>query len=291
MSIQNLTTGTPAAHRAADPQDQALKERHQAMWASGDYPTVSDRLIPELGERLVRASGIREGNHVLDVAAGTGNAALPAAATGARVVASDLTPALLEAGRRQALRRGLDVEWQQADAEALPYPDATFDAVISCVGVMFAPDHQACADELVRVCRPGGTIGLLSWTPAGFLGQMLATVKPFLPPPPAHARPAPLWGDPEHVAALFADRVQDVRARREVLRVEMFPTAEAFRDFFATKYGPVVVARKGVADDPERSAALDRALEELAAAHDLSADGDPLLMEWEYLLLTARRSA
>ena len=174
--------------------DRALKAKHRAMWALGDYPALATDIIPDLGAVLVEAAGVGPGDRVLDVAAGSGNAAIPAALAGASVVASDLTPELLEAGRRQAEQRGVELEWRQADAEALPFADGEFDAVLSCVGVMFAPHHQASADELVRVCRPGGTIGLLSWTPEGFIGQMFATMKPYAPPPPPGAQPPPLWG-------------------------------------------------------------------------------------------------
>ncbi len=151
--------------------DRALKARHRATWALGDYPAVAADVIPELGPVLVAASGVRAGDRVLDVAAGTGNAAVPAALTGARVTAADLTPELFTAGREFAARQGVAVRWDEGDAEALPYPDGSFDVVLSCVGVMFAPHHQRAADELVRVCRPGGTIGLLSWTPRGFVGS------------------------------------------------------------------------------------------------------------------------
>ena len=137
------------------------------MWALGDYPAVAIDVIPELGPELVAACRVRAGDRVLDVAAGTGNAAVPAALTGARVTASDLTPELFAAGRKFAARHGVTVQWEEGDAEALPYADGAFDVVLSCVGVMFAPHHQRAADELVRVCRPGGTIGLLSWTPDG----------------------------------------------------------------------------------------------------------------------------
>ncbi|TDB89056.1 class I SAM-dependent methyltransferase, partial [Actinomadura sp. 7K534] len=157
----------------------AVKAGHRKMWALGDYPSLAAEVIPSLGEVLVRAAGVTSGDRVLDVAAGSGNAAVPAARTGAKVVASDLTPELLEAGRKQA---DADLEWRQADAEALPFADGEFDVVLSCVGVMFAPHHQAAADELVRVCRPGGRIALLNWTPEGFIGQMFATMKPYAPP-------------------------------------------------------------------------------------------------------------
>ena len=165
--------------------DQALKAKHAAMWASGDYPAVATELIPDLGPALVSAAGISAGDKVLDVAAGTGNAALPAAELGAHVVATDLTPELLETGRGYAEARGVELEWRVADAEALPFADDEFDVTISSVGVMFAPHHQETADELLRVTRPGGTISVLNWTPEGFIGQVFATMKPFAPPPPA----------------------------------------------------------------------------------------------------------
>lgn len=186
--------------------DRALKAKHRAMWAQGDYPAVAAEIIPELGPILVEACGLRGGGgqvasgaagrpvRLLDVAAGSGNAAIPAALAGASVVASDLTPELFEAGRRLAADRGVEVEWRQADAEALPFQDDEFDTVLSCVGVMFAPHHQAAADELVRVCRPGGTIGLLSWTPEGFLGQMLATMSRICRPRRPVRSPRPCGG-------------------------------------------------------------------------------------------------
>jgi ubiquinone/menaquinone biosynthesis C-methylase UbiE len=139
---------------------------------------VAAELIPELGPELFRACGIRTGDRVLDVAAGSGNAAIPAARTGATVTASDLTPELFAAGRWIAEARGVEVEWVEADAEAMPFADNGFDVVMSCVGAMFAPDHQATADELIRLCRPGGTIGMINWTPDGFIGSMFATIKP-----------------------------------------------------------------------------------------------------------------
>ncbi|MCL3818106.1 class I SAM-dependent methyltransferase [Aeromicrobium wangtongii] len=266
--------------------DRALKTKHKALWSLGDYPAVAAEVIPATGPRLVEACGIRAGQRVLDVAAGSGNAAIPAALAGADVVASDLTPDLLDAGRRLAEERGATLQWQEADAEALPYGDAEFDVVMSCVGVMFAPHHQAGADELVRVCRPGGTIGLLSWTPEGFIGQMFATLKPYAPPPPPGAQPPPLWGDEAHVRSLLGDRVKDVDARKEMLTVDRFGSPEEMREFFKRAYGPTIAVYRSIADDAAKVEALDRALADLAADH-FGPDGTT--MEWEYLLLTATR--
>jgi len=267
--------------------DRALKDKHRSMWALGDYPAVAAQIIPELGEVLVRAAGVAPGQRVLDVAAGSGNAAVPAALAGASVVASDLTPQLLETGRALAGRRGADVRWDEADAEALPYVEGEFDTVLSCVGVMFAPHHQSAADELVRVSRPGGTIGLLSWTPEGFIGEMFKVMKPYAAPPPPGVQPPPLWGDEDHVRALLGDRVADVEARRQTVRVDRFATPENFRDYFKTNYGPTVAAYRFIADDPEKVAGLDRDLADLARRHDLGTG--TTVMDWEYLLLTARK--
>jgi ubiquinone/menaquinone biosynthesis C-methylase UbiE len=266
--------------------DQALKAKHRAMWALGDYPSVAAEIIPDLGAVLVDACGVGPGIRVLDVAAGSGNATIPAALTGASVVACDLTPELFASGRDKAAQHGVEVEWLEADAEALPFADGEFDVVLSCVGVMFAPHHQATADELTRVCRPGGTIGLLSWTPEGFLGQMLATMKPYAPSPPPGAQPPPLWGDENHVRTLFGDRVTDVTARRDNVRVDRFDDPETFREYFKTNYGPTIVAYRGIAEDPDRIDALDRDLADLARRFDYGTD--TTVMDWEYLLLTAR---
>jgi SAM-dependent methyltransferase len=267
--------------------DRALKDKHRAMWALGDYPAAAAEIIPDLGAILVEACGIAPGQRVLDVAAGSGNAAIPAAAAGADVVASDLTPQLLDAGRKEAARRGVELEWREADAEALPFADGDFDTVLSCLGVMFAPHHQASADELVRVCRPGGTIGLLSWTPEGFIGEMLAAMKPYLPPPPPGVQPPPLWGREDHVRSLLGDRVTDITTCRQTVRVDRFDNPGAFRDYFKALYGPTVAAYRGIADDPAAVAALDRDLVELAKRHDHGAG--TTVMDWEYLLFTARK--
>ncbi|WP_086766560.1 class I SAM-dependent methyltransferase [Streptomyces bobili] len=270
--------------------DRALKAKHRAMWAQGDYPSVASEVIPELGAVLVEACDVRPGQRVLDVGAGSGNAAIPAALAGADVVACDLTPELFEAGRRVAAEQGAQLTWQEADAEALPFGDAEFDTVLSCVGVMFAPHHRQAAGEMVRVCRPGGTIGLLSWTPQGFIGRMFAAMKPYAPPPPPGAQPPPLWGDEDHVRGLLGDRVTDVRAERRTVRIGLFPTPEAFRDYFKERYGPTISVYKNIAGEPDRAAALDRDLAALARDGNLAAGQDGTVMEWEYLLVTARRA-
>jgi SAM-dependent methyltransferase len=267
--------------------DRALKAKHRAVWALGDYPALASDLISELGPLLVRECGVQPGSRVLDVAAGSGNVAIPAALAGASVVACDLTPELLESGRQHAAAVGADVGWREADAEALPFADGEFDTVLSCVGVMFAPHHQRAADELVRVCRPGGTIGLISWTPEGFIGQMFATMKPYAAPPPPGAQPPPLWGQEDHVRGLLGDRVTDVRTHRGMLEVGHFADPDAFRAYFASHYGPTIAAYRGIADDPDRVAALDRDLVALAQRHDRGTDST--VLDWEYLLLTARR--
>ena len=267
------------------PDDSGIKAKHRAMWALGDYPAVATEVIPGLGTALVEANGIGKGDRVLDIAAGSGNAAIPAAQAGAQVTAADLTPELFEKGRRLAEEAGVSVDWQEADAENLPFGDGTFDAAISCVGIMFAPNHQASADELVRVLRPGGTIALANWTPEGFIGQMFATMRPYAPPPPPGAQPPPLWGKQQHVQDLLGDRATDVVARREKLTVERFATAGEFRDFFKAAYGPTINTYRYIADQPDRVQALDEELEELASRHDLGGGR----MEWEYLLFTARK--
>jgi SAM-dependent methyltransferase len=260
--------------------------KHRAMWASGDYAKLVAELVSPLGPLLVQATGTGPGDRVLDVAAGTGNVSIPAAQTGASVIASDLCPELMEQGRKVAAERGVDLEWREANAHELPFGDDEFDVVMSCIGVMFAPFHQLAAGELVRVCKPGGRIGLISWTPEGHLGQLWAAMKPYAPAPPPGAQPPPLWGQEDHVRALLGDRVTEVVTERRMLTVDLFADGAAFRDYFKALYGPTIAVYRNIEDDPDRVAALDA---DIARVGD-AVVSDSSTMEWEYLLLTARKA-
>jgi ubiquinone/menaquinone biosynthesis C-methylase UbiE len=284
------TTTSPAAVTAvtdAAAADAALKAKHRAMWASGDYPALARELVEPLGEILVAAAGIGADQWGIDIAAGTGNATLAAARRGAKVIGTDLVPDLLDVGRSRADAEGLTVSWKEADAEHLPYEDGEFDFGISTIGIMFAPHHQAAADELVRVVGSGGAVGVLSWTPEGFIGQLFATMKPYVAPPPPGVSPAPLWGNADYVTRLFGDRVRDIHVHRGVLEVSHFNRPEEFRDYFKTNYGPTISAYRLLADDPERTGALDADLVDLARRHNRSTDS--VVLDWEYLVLTGTR--
>ena len=267
-----------------------LKARHRAMWAAGDFPRLALETIPQVGPALVAAAGVGAGQRVLDVAAGSGATSIPAAAAGADVVASDLTPELLEAGRARAEGLGLALEWVEADAEALPFADASFDAVLSSFGVMFAPRHQVVADELLRVARPGGTIAMANWTPGGWVGQFFITMVPFMPPPPPGFQPPILWGVEDHVRALFGDRVRDLRMETRVEVVDAFATPDDLVDYYRENFGPTITAYGHVAGDPGRTAELDATFREFARRGNLGGDGEPARYDFEYLLVTAVRA-
>ena len=284
--MTQLRSPSPAdPQRASDPE---LKARHRAMWASGDYPSMVETWLLPLGPRLVEASGIGPGVRVLDVAAGTGNASLPAAQAGADVTASDLTPELLEAGRQRADAAGLTLAWAEADAEYLPFEDASFDVVISAIGAMFAPHHQQTANELVRVCRPGGTIGLLSWTPEGMIGALLRTIGPFAPPPPPGAQPPPLWGSEAHLTELFGAAVDFGTLTRDVLEVTAFEQPRDFGEHFKARYGPTIAAQANARRNG-REAELEAALDHFCDEWDRGTP-DRARFELEYLLAVGTRA-
>lgn len=277
-----------AAQQAKDANGE-LKARHRSMWASGDYPSMVETFLLPLGPQLVEAAGITPGKRVLDVAAGTGNAAIPAAATGATVVASDLTPELFDAGRARAAAEGVELEWAEADAEDLPFEDASFDVVISSIGVMFAPHHQVAADELVRVCRPGGTIGLLSWTPEGMIGGLFRTIGPFAPAPPPGAQPPPLWGGEDHLRELLGERVELDRLDRDILEVTAFEQPTDFAEHFKQRYGPTIAAQANARHN-EREAEFEQALDSYFEEQNLGS-ADDARFEMEYLLAVGRRAS
>ena len=230
---------------ASDPVAQ-LKLAHRATWAAGDYPAVARHIADGPVRDALIAAHVRPAARVLDVATGSGNVALHAARKGARVSGLDLVPELLEVARSRALAEGVEIEWVEGDAEALPFADASFDSVISVFGVQFTPRHQVTADEMVRVCRPGGSIGLVNWTPEGLIGEMFQIMGRYLPPAPAFATAPPLWGDEHHVRDLFARRDVTLSFTR-ASNLFSFESVDAYQTFFEERYGPTIKAQEKLA--------------------------------------------
>ncbi len=227
-----------------------FKERQRAMWAAGDYAPLSDH-ISDVGEQLVARAGVERGMDVVDVACGAGNAAIPAARTGATVTGLDLVPELLAAGQAKAAAAGVDITWVEGDAEALPFDDDAFDRVFSTFGHMFAPRHRQTADEMARVCRDGGAVGICCWTPEGVAGEIFRATGSYMPPPPDYASPPILWGTEEHVREMFAT-AKDIEFERRDTTLE-WDSVEGFADYFMDRFGPLVTARNLLG---ERFAAL-----------------------------------
>jgi SAM-dependent methyltransferase len=264
---------------------EALKAGHRAMWASGDYPAVAATIDDAPPAALLARLPDLAGRDVLDVATGSGNLALRQAAAGARVTGLDLVDELLDVARARAAATGLDVDWVAGDAEELPFADASFDVVTSIFGIQFAPRHAQTADELVRVLRPGGTLGLVNWTPGGLVGQMFGVLGRHLPAPPSFASPPPKWGDPEHVAALLGDRVTDLTVTPGV-NPWRFRSLDAFATFFEDHYGPTLTARTKLG--PEAWAPCGAGLCEVYAR--LGTEGpDGFAIDSEFVVITARR--
>lgn len=268
--------------------DRQLKTAMRQVWALGDYHRFALATIWEMGPVLVDACEIHSGQRALDVAAGTGNTAIRAALAGARVVASDLTPENFPAGRREAKARGVELEWVEADVEHLPFPDSDFDVVTSSFGAIFAPNHQAVADEMLRVCRPGGTIGMLAFTPEGAAAGFFGALAPYSPPPPPGARSPLLWGSEAHVQELFGDRVESLVMTRGQY-VERADSPGAYIDFVKETFGPVIATSAAVSGEPEKAAALDRDLLAFASAANRGPAGGPAELPYEYLLIVARK--
>lgn len=234
-----------------------LKAQARETWRSGDYDAVADG-IWEVGERVVAHAEVRSGDEVLDVAAGTGNAAIRAAQAGGRVTALDLTPELFEAGRRRAAEAGVEVDWVEGDAEALPFDDERFDVVLSTFGVMFAPRHRVGAAELARVLAPGGRMCLATWTPDGTIADLFRTVAAELPAPPEFVQPPLAWGDPDHVAELFDGTGVELSFRREQLTVDPDVRVEEAMEFYISSFGPLIMARRALEPEGRWEALADR---------------------------------
>ncbi|HVN62383.1 MAG TPA: class I SAM-dependent methyltransferase [Gaiellaceae bacterium] len=221
-----------------------LKQGARSAWAAGDYPAIAQRQLWPVGSRIVEAAGVGPGEDVLDVACGTGNAALRAAQAGGTVIAVDLTPELFEAGRRLAAEAQVAIDWVQGDAEELPFEDESFDVVLSTFGCMFAPRHAVTAQELARVLRPGGRLGITSWTPEGGTGQLFRAVGKYLPTPSPLAEPPLLWGSEPYVEALFAGTGVELEFERDTVAQAPFDSTDEAIEFMATKFGPMIMARQ-----------------------------------------------
>jgi SAM-dependent methyltransferase len=276
--------------RARDARDG--KEQDRRLWASGAYSRIA-QLVEPMGCDLVDVAAVGPGMRVLDVATGTGNVAIPAALAGAEVTALDLTASLLAVGRSRAAAAGVQVEWIEGDAEDLPFPTGSFDLVLSAIGAIFAPDHARTAAELVRVCRPGGTIALANWTPDGYGGAFFGLLVRHVPSSPAGTEasvPPTAWGDPGYLRELFGDRVEDLTCRGRTLNLDFTGAPEELFELYRTFFGPVLATRAALAAAPARLAAFDHDLVEFVRNENLEA-GTPGQgrYQFEYLVVTAVR--
>lgn len=261
----------------------SVKKSQQEMWALGDYAPIGARLVI-VSELLCEAVDLRGGQRVLDVATGTGNTALAAARRSCEVTGIDYVPAWLERARERARLEGLEVGFREGDAESLPFPDASFDVVLSTFGAMFAPDQERVARELLRVCRPGGKIGMASWTPDGFSGESFRVTARYVPPP-AELKPATRWGTEAGLRELFGDGIASLRVTRRSL-VFRFRSVQQRAELFRTHFGPTMKTFAGL--DPARQRELERDLEELAQRFNRSGD-DTLVVPSDYLEVVAVR--
>jgi SAM-dependent methyltransferase len=264
-----------------------LKRVHRAIWAAGDYASVAEVIDEAPPRDLLARADVKPDHEVLDVAAGTGNIAIRTAAAGARTIGLDLTPELFETARRRAEQHGVTVEWIEGDAEDLPFEDDRFDRVLSAFGVQFAPRHDVVARELARVCRPGGRIGLVSWTPEGQVGELFKIMGRYLPPLPDYASPPPLWGSEEHVLRLFADTPVEFEFARGV-NPWRFDSAEHYVAFMETHYGPTLKARERLSAEGRWEDCRGEILA-MAERRNEAADGS-LLMNAEYLIAIGRKA-
>ncbi len=255
----------------------AVKARQKIAWSTGNYAVVGTTL-QIVGENLCEALDLRAGARVLDVAAGTGNATLAAARRWCEVTSTDYVPSLLESGRARALAEGHSVDFREADAENLPFPDASFDAVMSTFGVMFAPNQETAASELARVCKPGGRIGLANWTPESFVGLLFRTIGKYVPPAPG-VKSAALWGTEARLYELFGRGAREIRVNRRAF-VFRYHSPAHWIDVFRTYYGPMT--RTFAALDGDRQAAFGQEVLALIESHNRSGDRT-LVLPSEYL--------
>ncbi len=262
----------------------AVKARQQLTWASGDYAVVGSTLVI-MAEQLCEAVDLHAGQRVLDVATGNGNAALSAARRFCEVTGIDYVPALLERGRQRATAEGLDVTFAEGDAEGIPFPDASFDVVLSTVGSMFAPNQEKAAGELLRVCRPGGKIGMANWTPDSFIGQMFRVTSRYAAPPPG-LKPPVLWGTEERIRELFGEGVASVRAQRRSF-VFRYRSVDHWLEVFRGYYGPILKAFQSLDADRQEAYASD--LRSLVAQLNRSGD-ETMVVPSDYLEIVAVRA-
>jgi ubiquinone/menaquinone biosynthesis C-methylase UbiE len=285
ITVESATATKNQPHNAAAQHDlAALKSRQQGAWSAGDYAVVGTTL-QIVGESLCEALDVRSGQRVLDVAAGNGNASLAAARRWCDVVATDYVPALLERARERAAAERLEMQFREADAEALPFADGSFDVVVSTFGVMFTADHDRAAAELIRVCRRGGKIGLANWTPDGFIGQLFKTIGKHVPPAPGAKSPA-LWGTRAKLAEWFEPHATSVKAaeRHFVFR---YRSPEHWLSVFKTYYGPTLKAFATL--KPAEQKALERDLLSLIDQFNRSGDGS-MVVPSEYLEIVITRN-
>ena len=261
----------------------AVKTRQQSAWSSGDYAVIGTTL-QIVGESLAEACDLKYDERVLDVAAGNGNATLAAARRGCVVTSTDYVSTLLDRGADRARAEHLDVKFQVADVEALPFDDASFDAVLSTFGVMFAPDHVTAAAQMARVCKPGGRIGLANWTPEGFIGQLFKTLGRHVPPP-AGVQPPSLWGTEAHVRSLFGEQAAAVAVTPRIFKFR-YRSAAHFIDVFRTWYGPVHKAFASLASD--KASALEKDLIELLDRNNVAGPRS-LVVPSEYVEIVVQR--
>jgi ubiquinone/menaquinone biosynthesis C-methylase UbiE len=270
-----MTTESPA------PNLNAIKERQQKTWATGDYARIGNPLVI-MGERLCEAVDLRSGEKVLDVATGSGNTAISAARRFCEVTGIDYVPELIEHARRRAGVEGMQISFDVGDAEDLPYPNASFDVFLSTLGVMFSPDQERTASELLRVCRSGGRIGLANWTPDGFIGQMFHTIGGHVPPP-AGIKPPPLWGTEERLRELFGDGISSLLTMRRTY-VFRYPSAQYYVEYFREYYGPTLKAFEAL--DAEGRETLERDLKSLIEDRNTSGD-ETMVVPSDYLEVVA----